>query len=132
MPSRSSALAGALRGHEATFVSLQKGSYANDVTAHARGLRIVDLSAQLSDFAQTAAVIENLDLVITIDTAVAHLAAAMGKPTWVMLYAGTDYRWPRGGTSPWYPRARLFRQTTFGDWSSVLGEVDAALREFKG
>jgi Tfp pilus assembly protein PilF len=91
----------------------------------------VQLQGQhLSDFSQTAALIENLDLVIAVDTAVVHLAGAMGKPVWVLLSYCPDYRWLLGRMdSPWYPTARLFRQPTFGDWGRVIDAVASALRE---
>lgn len=81
------------------------------------------------DFAETAEIVGGLDLVITADTAVAHLAASMGKPTWILLPRRfTDWRWLRDRTdSPWYPTARLFRQTTRGDWRSVIVAVKAEL-----
>jgi len=81
-------------------------------------------------FADTAAIVAGLDLVITVDTAVAHLAASMGKPTWVLLQAGsTDWRWLRERRdSPWYPSVRLFRQRVPGDWAPVFRMLDAALR----
>lgn len=81
------------------------------------------------DFADTADLIAQLDLVVTIDTSVAHLAGAMGRPVWIMLPKGPDWRWgPSASTTPWYPGAKLFRQTTAGDWSGVVNDVCAALR----
>ncbi len=89
---------------------------------------VVDLSRQLSDFAETAAAISALDLVITIDTAVAHLSGGLGRPTMVMLSTACDWRWlSDGDATPWYPGARLFRQTRPGDWRGVVGKVAAAV-----
>lgn len=102
------------------FVSLQKEPIG--------ALPIMDISDSLTDFGETAAVVANLDLVITVDTAVAHLAGAMGKPVWVMLPKPCDWRWQRGRTdSPWYPTARLFRQPSCGDWTSVIEGVGKAI-----
>jgi ADP-heptose:LPS heptosyltransferase len=84
-------------------------------------LPIPDLGSRFEDFADTAAVMANLDLVVTIDTSVAHLAGALGVPVWVALPFAPDWRWaPPGETSPWYPTMRLFRQTERGDWSGVF------------
>jgi tetratricopeptide (TPR) repeat protein len=91
--------------------------------------QVIDLTAGLENFAD-AALIVNLDLVITIDTAVAHLAGALGKPVWVLLPAVADWRWLEGrDDSPWYPTMRLFRQSRQGDWACVAGQVARALHE---
>ena len=85
---------------------------------------VLHLGEQLADFADTAAIISQLDLVISVDTAVAHLAGALAKPVWILLPAVPDFRWllDRADT-PWYPTARLFRQPRSGDWDSVLASV---------
>jgi tetratricopeptide (TPR) repeat protein len=112
------------------------GNDRNRSLAGADADRLLALGRDLSpertgarDFLDTATIVADLDLVISVDTAVAHLAASLGKPTWILLPAvGTDWRWLRGrASSPWYPSARLFRQPTAGDWPSVLDEVEAAL-----
>ncbi|HEX5125698.1 MAG TPA: hypothetical protein VFW00_03075, partial [Rhodocyclaceae bacterium] len=112
------------------FVSLQKGAGEEDAICPPAGLPITNVGSQLKDFADTAAVVANLDLVICVDTAVAHLAGVLGKPCWVLLPAyKTDWRWLADRTdSPWYPNGmKLFRQSTMGDWSSVVAEVADAL-----
>ena len=89
---------------------------------------IVDLTADLSDFAETAAFVSCLDIVISVDTSVAHLAGALARPTWIMLPYSPDYRWLLDrDDSPWYPTARLFRQAAMRDWNEVVDRVRSAL-----
>lgn len=116
---------------EARFYSLQKGDAARQALAKPAGMKVIDLSAELNDFSDTAAAIENLDLVISVDTAVAHLAGALGKPTWLMLPFSPDWRWllEREDT-PWYPSMRLFRQPALRDWPGVIGKIAEALPGF--
>jgi tetratricopeptide (TPR) repeat protein len=114
------------------FYSLQKGG---DAVAqlHDSTLcrQIIDVTDDLHDFSDTAALIENLDLVISVDTVVAHLAGALGKPFWLINRYNTCWRWLLDREdSPWYPTARLFRQDSTRDWDSVIGRVQAALHEF--
>jgi len=91
-----------------------------------------DYTSDLMDFADTAALLENLDLLITVDTSVAHLAGAMGKPVWLLLPFVPDWRWLlHREDSPWYPTLRLFRQQARGNWSEVMVRVAEALKEFK-
>lgn len=89
---------------------------------------VVDHSATLGDFADTAALLAHMDLVISVDTVLAHLAGALARPVWTLLPFGADYRWMTGGTtSPWYPTMRLFRQPAFDDWDGVLAAIGQAL-----
>ena len=107
-----------------TFVSLQKG-------AAPAGMALIDWTGELADFADTAALATALDLVITVDTAVAHLAAALGRPVWLLNRFDADWRWLRGrDDSPWYPTLRQFRQTMPGDWADVVQRVAIALAEW--
>jgi tetratricopeptide (TPR) repeat protein len=115
-----------------TFHSLQKGPAALGIASSVPpGMRLIDHTADLHDFADTAALIANLDLVITADTAVAHVAGALGKPVWVFLRHLSDWRWliDRADT-PWYPTMRLFRQKARGDWTTPINVVAAMLKEF--
>jgi tetratricopeptide (TPR) repeat protein len=109
---------------DATFVSLQKQIKVDDRAALAMRSDILDPTAELTDFAETAALIENLDLVITVCTSVAHLAGTLGCPTWVMLPYVGDWRWLTGrDDSPWYPSVRLFRQDATRDYAPVIARV---------
>ena len=118
----------------ATFFSLQKGLTAErwgEVAAATRG--VTDLGWALEDFTDTAAIVANLDLVITVDTSVAHLVGALGKPVWILLPHAPDWRWLKDRTdSPWYPTAKLFRQTVAGQWGDVLDRVAKDLEQMSG
>ena len=110
--------------------SLQKETPENDAAFLTRLDRIVTHDRELADFADTAALIQEMDLVISIDTSVAHLAGALARPLWVMLPYAVDYRWgPAGDKTPWYPTATLFRQPGVGEWESVVREIRARLAE---
>lgn len=113
------------------FVSLQTWEAARQVADAAPGTRtrVLDVSADLQDFSDTAALMMNLDLVITVDTSVAHLAGALGRPVWILLPWQADWRWHDAGErSEWYPSARLYRQPGLEDWVSVVAQVKKALR----
>ena len=117
---------------DATFVSLQKDMRSGDKSILEK-TDIVDLTADLTDFGETAALLCCLDLVITVDTSVAHLAAALGRPTWILLPHPPDYRWLLDrDDSPWYPAARLFRQAESRDYASVLDRVRTELVALSG
>jgi len=109
--------------------SLQKGPASEQARTPPEGMKLIDWSCELSDFADTAALIANLDLVISVDTAVAHLAGALGKPVWLLIPLSPDFRWLLNrDDSPWYPGMRLFRQPVRGDWASVINRVTRALQ----
>jgi hypothetical protein len=113
-----------------TFYSLQMGPPAGHVKLLGDRVHLVDLQDEQKDFADTAEIVESFDLVISIDTSVAHLAGAMGKPVWVLLSKSSDWRWfVDREDSPWYPTARLFRQSTLGSWQDVVARVEQELRE---
>jgi ADP-heptose:LPS heptosyltransferase len=110
---------------EAQWISLQYG------TESAPHPKLHAFAGQWQDFADTAAAIECVDLVVTVDTSVAHLAGAMGKPTFVLLPFNSDWRWLlQRDDSPWYPSLRLFRQNHAESWTSVIPRVGDAIRNF--
>ncbi len=112
-----------------SWFSLQLGERSGDISSLG-GVKIADLSPWLVDFAETAAAVCRLDLVISVDTSVAHLAGALGRPIWLLLRYPPEWRWLlEREDSPWYPTARLFRQRKEGDWSCVAREVAAALAQ---
>jgi hypothetical protein len=111
----------------ASFISIQRDLRGDDERVLAAS-RITHVGHELEDFADTAAVLALCDLVITVDTAAAHLAGAMGRPVFVLVPFAPDWRWTlTGETTPWYPTARLFRQRKPDDWDSVIARVAAEL-----
>ena len=116
------------------FYSLQKGHPADSELAMLKkqqwnGPEIIDYTNELKDFSDTAALIANLDLIISVDTSAAHLAGALGKPVWILNRFDTCWRWfAEGVESPWYPSVKLYRQEQFGDWDSVLEQVCVDLK----
>ena len=115
----------------ASFVSLQKGPPASQSRTPPTRLHVHDFTDELEDFVDTAALIAALDLVISVDTSVAHLAGALGKPVWLLNRFDTCWRWLLDrNDSPWYPTLRQFRQPRLGDWDSVMTALQAALAEF--
>jgi len=118
---------------EVKLYSLQKGDRVKDIETIASEIKtdlcnIENLDSQLNDFADTAAIVAQLDLVITVDTAIAHLAGAMGKPVWLLLGNHQDWRWMQErDDSPWYPTMRLFRLSKSGDWDELFQRVFAAI-----
>jgi len=119
-----------LMSHDAQYVSLQRDPRPADAALLEQRPDIVDPSGELTDFSATAALIACLDLVITVDTSVAHLSAALGRPTWILVPYTPDYRWLLDrDDSPWYPTVRLFRQDEQRDYESVIDRINAALAE---
>ena len=113
------------------FISVQKGVPVQQLHANQETIKILDLDPQLTDFAETAAVLANVDLLISTDTAVVHLAGSLGLPVWTILHTAAEWRWMQQRLdSPWYPSMRLFRQTTPGDWQEVMDRVETALRQW--
>jgi len=111
-----------------TFYSLQKGPASEEIFNPTIDMKIINLDRELNDFSDTAAAMDNLDLIISTDTAVVHLAGAVGVPIWTLLHTSSDWRWfLNRDDSPWYPEMRLFRQTKFNDWTGLFKQVKEAL-----
>jgi Glycosyltransferase family 9 (heptosyltransferase) len=117
------------QGGAASFISIQRELRGDEAAQLAAQSRLTHVGGELSSFDDTAAVLALCDLLISVDTAPAHLAGAMGRPVWVLLPFAPDWRWTLDGdTTPWYPAARLFRQSALGDWDGVIARVAAALQ----
>jgi hypothetical protein len=124
-------LAPLAKSGDVVFISLQKNMRPAPAAYPPPGMTFIDLTSDIQDFADTAALISNLDLVISVDTAVAHLAATMGKPVWLLLAFNPDWRWMLDREdSPWYPTMRLFRQQSRGDWKDVIERAANVLKSF--
>src|SRR5262249_14920183 len=112
--------------------SLQKSSSHEDLTSLPSHIQLHDLEPQLGDFGDLAVIIDQLDLVISVDSPVAHIAGALGKKAWTLLSRAADWRWMlEGETMPWYPTMRLIRQTHPGDWTSVIERAAEELSKQK-
>jgi hypothetical protein len=123
------ALAGLFELPDMAWINLQLGAGREELRAVPTP--ILDWGDEQTDYAETAALLAELDLIITVDTSIAHAAGALGCPVWVMLQQSADFRWLLDRTdSPWYPSARLFRQPRAGDWSAVVADLRAALTDF--
>jgi tetratricopeptide (TPR) repeat protein len=125
---------------DVTLFSLQKDAfYLRDwngqlvnLLSGAEGMKLVDLGPELKDFGDCAFFIQNMDLIVTADTSVAHLAAAMGKEVWMVISTAQDWRWMEGtDRTPWYPTMRIFRQKTRGDWKSAFDRVNEEVSKFQ-
>lgn len=117
--------------HGIRWFSLQKGPRAASLAQHPQWRAMVDIAPQLTDFRETASALRNLDLVITVDTAVAHLAGALALPTWLLIQTPCDWRWlETGERTAWYPSMRIFRQDEPRHWPPVVAQVHAALAQF--
>lgn len=131
LPVRALAALGSVEG--VRLIGLQKGEVGDVRLAVPAGVIGRDAGPLLGDLAETAALIAQLDLVVTVDTAVAHLAGALGRPVWVLVPFVPDWRWMHGrGDTPWYPTARLFRQEVRGNWDAVIANAVAHLRLLAG
>jgi hypothetical protein len=121
----------ALSGMDATYVGLQREFRSGDMARLQERGDVTCFGEELQNFSDTAALIENLDLVIVVDTSVAHLAGALAKPVWILLPYSPDWRWLLDrDDSPWYPTARLFRQDRSCAWDGVMNQVHAELQDY--
>ncbi len=121
-------LAGLAEIPHVTFFSLQRDADAAAIAARTAAGRLIDLGSGIADFDDLAAAIECLDLLISVDTAAAHMAGALGKPVWTLLHASPDWRWqPEDAITPWYPSMRLYRQSAPDDWTGVMERVTGDL-----
>ncbi|MEC8204426.1 MAG: glycosyltransferase, partial [Pseudomonadota bacterium] len=121
---------GVLKRRDLQFYSLQV-----DITEQERDVLQsyggIDLSSQINDFADSAALTKHMDLILSVDTAQAHLAGGLGIPVWMLLARGADWRWFRyAENSPWYPSMRIFRQTERGNWRIPIGNIENMLDTF--
>jgi hypothetical protein len=115
------------------FYALQFGPPAKEAASPPPGMNLIDITPNITDFADTAALLPQLDLIICVDTALAHLTGAMARPVWVLLQFTPDFRWLlQGEKTAWYPSMRLFRQQKFGDWAEVIERVAAELKKNVG
>ncbi|MBZ0091282.1 MAG: hypothetical protein K8F27_03555, partial [Sulfuricellaceae bacterium] len=115
-----------------TFISLQKGPPTKQAETPPEWMKLIDMGPQLNDFSDTAALIDNLDLIVSVDTAVAHLAGALNKPVWTLIPFSPDFRWLMDrDDSPWYPSMRLFRQKDPGGWAEVFERIAQELSDFR-
>jgi ADP-heptose:LPS heptosyltransferase len=120
-----------ITGADAAFYSLQIDGGADALALIKAGL--IDLTSEITDFADTAALMAELDLIIAVDTAVVHLAGALGRPVWTLLTLVPHWPWGLSGeTTAWYPTMRLFRQPSRGDWDTVLDRVRVELEHLGG
>ncbi len=111
------------------FISLQRELRSGDERILVDEPRLMHLGGEISDFADTAAIVSLCDLVISVDTSVAHVAGALGRPLWMLIACAPDWRWTLDGASPWYPKAWPFRQKRPGDWAGVISDVSVALQQ---
>jgi ADP-heptose:LPS heptosyltransferase len=121
-----------LRDNRFDFYSLQLGDGAEQLRQLPGEIRVIDFTEHIKDFADTAAFLAELDLVISADTAVVHLAGALARPVWTLLPFAPDWRWGLAGEdTPWYPTMRLFRQPAIADWESVVRRVSDELTHWQ-